>query len=178
MKIKELLEVDIKLVKAYQLPNGELYATKDLAVQAFVSSKSPCGLWIPVIAIAIFFFAMITLPLWVRQETTMYDMTTIPEFNDAEIAFGPKDGSRAYMTREELGDWYGFPNNPYTNAVNKLFFQGGKLEDHGLRFKDGIDQTKAMRAIRAWMVSWAPKHEIKVGTIAYALSHWCEEIKK
>lgn len=95
------------------------------------------------------------------------------EVSDPEVAFGWRG---PWLTREECGDFYGFGHDVYSKAVEGLFFSGGKLEDYGLKFKPEIDATKALRAIRAMLCSWEPKHEIKQGTVATALSQWCEEI--
>jgi hypothetical protein len=95
------------------------------------------------------------------------------EVSDAEVAFGWRG---KWLTREECGDFYGFGHDIYSEAVNSLFYKGGKLEDYGLKFKPEIDKEKAWRAIRAMLTSWEPKHEIKCGTVATALSQWCEVV--
>ena len=97
----------------------------------------------------------------------------IPEVTDAEEIFGYQG---KYLTREECGEFYGMGNDIYSKAVSGLFYEGGTIEDYGLKFKPEIDSKKAMRAIRALLTSWGPKHEIKCGTVATALSQWCEEV--
>jgi hypothetical protein len=96
----------------------------------------------------------------------------VPEFDDATVAFGAPRS--AYLTREQMGDDFYGDRNKFTSAAQSLFFKGGKLADHGLKFRAGIDRDKAVRAIRALLCSFDPKHEIKIGTVGYALSQWCE----
>lgn len=106
------------------------------------------------------------------------DMSTlpafpVPDFKDVDVAFGAREG--AYLTREELGDWYSMNlRTPYHEAVSGLFFKGGKLADYGLTIKKDLDAAKVMGAIRALLGSWAPKHEIKHCTVAVALANWCD----
>jgi hypothetical protein len=97
----------------------------------------------------------------------------VPDFDAATVAFGAS--RKDYLTLEQLGDWYDMNRaTPFHKAVSGLFARGGKLADYGLTFKPGIDQAKAMGAIRALLSSWDPKHEIKVGTVAVALANWCD----
>lgn len=100
----------------------------------------------------------------------------VPEFDDASCAFGASE--KDYLTREEMGDeFYRMSvRNNFTEAASSLFFTGGKLEDYGLKLKPEIDSIKAHRAIRALLCSFAPKHEIKIGTVGFALSKWCDPI--
>lgn len=100
----------------------------------------------------------------------------IPELNDAEVAFGRVEGV--------LPDWDDIPkefwkmHNPYCRVVSSLFFNGGSLQDFGLAFKPGVDERRAMRAIKACLGSWAPKHEHKEAGVAYLLSLWCDGTPK
>jgi hypothetical protein len=96
----------------------------------------------------------------------------VPEFNGLDVAFGAR-GDR-FLTKEQVGDHYGM-NTPMAKVASALFFRGGSLSEHGLRLKKGIDRGKAMAAIQAWLCSFDPKHEIKIGTVAYALDAWCEK---
>lgn len=99
----------------------------------------------------------------------------VPEFTEIDAAFGA--GRSSYLTREQMGDDFYSDRNRYTNAAQSLFFRGGRIADHGLRFKADIDAAKAMRALRALLCSFEPKHEIKIGTVGYALSQWCEDAR-
>jgi hypothetical protein len=88
----------------------------------------------------------------------------VPEFTDVDAAFGAKAG--AFFNRYDL------PNVPstYRNMASSLFFSGGKLP----QFIPGVDRAKAVKAIRAWLSSFAPAHESKEATVGYALWVWTE----
>lgn len=95
-----------------------------------------------------------------------------PVFDGVAAAFGAQ--GLDYPSRENIPAQFYNGNTPYNRAFSTLFFQGGSLDQFGLSFKAGIDHTQAMTAIRALMCSWAPKHEIKEATVAWALSEWCD----
>lgn len=86
----------------------------------------------------------------------------IPEFSDPEMAFGAE--LDRYFNRRDLPD---VPRQ-FKDMANSLFFSGGKLPD----LAPQVDRTKAMRAVRAWLSSWAPAHESKEATVGYALWLW------
>lgn len=89
----------------------------------------------------------------------------VPEFDDASVAFGAD--LDAYFDRNNLPE---IPQK-YEDMVNSLFFDGGKIE--GLSSE--VDKDKAYRAVRAWLCSFAPAHEAKVATVAYALWLWSDD---
>lgn len=62
----------------------------------------------------------------------------------------------------------------FDDIVSSIFFCGGTLSEHGLKFKPGVHRGRAQAAIRAWLASFDPKHEHKTATVAWALSEWCE----
>lgn len=96
----------------------------------------------------------------------------VPEFSDVQIAFGAGHG--AYLTREQMGeDFYG-DRNDFTRHAQSLFFTGGSILPAGRRWKADVDRVKASRAIKALLCSFDPKHEIKIGTVGFALSEWTE----
>lgn len=86
----------------------------------------------------------------------------IPNFSDADMAFGAD--AKAYFNRRSL------PKVPYEleRLVNALFFNGGSLPE----MAPEVDRQAAMRAVRAWLTSFAPAHEAKIATVAYALWVW------
>lgn len=96
----------------------------------------------------------------------------VPDFDDLTVALGAPH--RAYLTAEQMGRDHYSGRHPMNKVASSLFFNGGSLAGHGLCFKPGIDRTKAMRAIKALLCSFEPPHEIKEGTVGYALSQWCE----
>ena len=98
----------------------------------------------------------------------------IPEFSDAEVAFPTRTCLPPYDDLPEDFVYERGAARPFTSAVDRLFFDGGKLADHGLTFKPGVDAAKAMRALRVCLGSWEPKHEHKVAGTAYLLSQWCD----
>ena len=104
-----------------------------------------------------------------KDETTMptpekngLTFWPIPEFSDPECAFGA-DVSR-FFKRYELPD---VPRE-FERKAGDLFFGGGKVET----FAPQVDAAKANRALRAWLSSWAPAHEAKETTVAYAIWLW------
>jgi hypothetical protein len=52
--------------------------------------------------------------------------------------------------------------------VSRLFFEGGELP----KFDPRVDVAKAARAARALLSSFAPAHEQKEATVAYAFWVW------
>lgn len=98
-------------------------------------------------------------------------MLAIPEMTGAGAAFGDiKD----MPERKKLPDAFrdGWHHNPFCKIASKLFYEGGTLEGHDLTPKAGVDQKKAQRVLAAWLGSFAPKHEHKIGAVGYALSEW------
>ena len=88
----------------------------------------------------------------------------IPEFDKPAQAFGAEESQYFHRCR--------IPAVPkkYEDMVNALFFKGGTLPE----VQPSIDKVKAAAATRAWLVSFSPAHEAKVGTVAYAFWVWCE----
>lgn len=97
----------------------------------------------------------------------------VPDFDQPTVVFGAPRS--AYLTEEQMGREFYAMRGRHCDVASALFFGGGKLADHGLRFRPGIDRVKAFNAIRAMLASFEPKHEIKIGTVGYALSQWCED---
>jgi hypothetical protein len=96
----------------------------------------------------------------------------VPDFDDMTAVFGAP--ASAYLSREQLGDDFYGDRNEFTKHASSVFFQGGRYLPEGRRWRVGIDQTKAKRAISALLRSFEPKHEIKIGTVGFALSQWTE----
>lgn len=103
----------------------------------------------------------------------MSDTIDIPEVTDAEIAF-PCQYQRLLPKWEDLTDEEKHLRGPFCEALSKLFFSGGKLADHGITPKPGVELTKVMRYVRATLGDWGPKHEHKIGGIAHMLAKWCD----
>lgn len=96
----------------------------------------------------------------------------VPEFTDVQIAFGASGSD--YLTREQMGDDFYADRNEFTRHAQSLFFNGGSLLPSGRRWRADIDRAKASRAIRAWLISFDPKHEVKIGTVGFAMAQWTE----
>jgi hypothetical protein len=97
----------------------------------------------------------------------------VPDFDDVTVAFGAP--GHAYLTRDQMGDDFYGDRNEFTNHASSLFFSGGSILPAGRIWKPEIDRTKAARAIKAMLCSFEPKHEIKIGTVGFALRDWtCE----
>lgn len=88
----------------------------------------------------------------------------IPDVNDSNTAFGL--GKDKYFDRRKRP----YVPKKYENMIHDLFFSGGTLPV----FKSGVDRTQAARYLNAMLRSWAPAHESKVATAAYALWVWAE----
>lgn len=93
-------------------------------------------------------------------------------FTGLDAAFGAD--IRDYPPMASIPVEFQRHSGKYQDVVSALFFRGGSLADHGLKLKDSIDKRSAMAAIRAYMCSFAPQHEHKTATVAWALSEWTE----
>ena len=103
----------------------------------------------------------------------MSEQTDIPEVEDIDMVFQTK--ALALLPKwDDLTDDEKRMRGPFCDAVSKIFFSGGRLEDHGLKIKPGIDREKVYRFVRATLGDWSPKHEHKIGGIGHMLSKWCE----
>lgn len=89
----------------------------------------------------------------------------IPEVSGVEAAFGATE--KSYFDRHNL------PEVPekYENMAHKLFYSGGNLPDG---VQSDVDRNKAIDFLTSRLVSFAPAHESKMATVAYALWVWCE----
>ncbi len=78
-------------------------------------------------------------------------------------SFAPES---AYFPRRKLPD---VPRE-FEDMVQNLFFNGGALPE----MSPLVDRVKATAAVREWLRSWSPAHEVKTTTVAYALWVWCD----
>lgn len=99
------------------------------------------------------------IPTATRDGLTFFP---IPEFDGPSVAFGAD--LKHYFNRREL------PKVPreYSEYVSNLFFNGGELPD----FDPRVDRKKARYAVNALLRSFAPAHEQKEATVAYAFWVW------
>lgn len=100
------------------------------------------------------------------------EMPPVPEVSDLDCAFQGRWRellpSWDDMTKEERS-----MRGPFCEALSSLFFRGGKLADHGITAKPGVDMAKVVRYIRATLGDFGPSHEHKIGGIAHMLAKWC-----
>lgn len=102
-------------------------------------------------------------------------MRPIPEMNRADMAFG----CLAHLPPiDEIPDEFKNMNNEtkWNKIVSRWFF-AGLPPDTEVFPKDGVDPSKALRAVGAILRSFAPKHEHKEAGCAFLLSEWFEDIK-
>ena len=104
-------------------------------------------------------------------------MKPVPEVTDLDCAF-PTRYRELLPKWEDLTPDEKHMRGPFCDAVSSLFYSGGKLEDQGIRIKDGIDAKKVYRYLRATMGDFGPSHEHKIGGIGHMLSQWCQVTKK
>ena len=94
-----------------------------------------------------------------------------PVLTDAQVAFSTLDTDPKLL--EEAQRWgFNKSSNPYNDLASNLFFKGGKLN-----FKEGLDpvfKERATRYLRAYMGSFAPRHEHKEAVCALILSELVE----
>lgn len=102
-----------------------------------------------------------------KPEKTQKGLTffPVPEFTDADIAFGADETQ--YFNRRDMPD---VPRK-FKDMAMDLFYKRGELPD----MSPEVDKHKAMRAVRAWLTSWNPSHESKMGTVGYALWLWSDD---
>jgi len=104
-------------------------------------------------------------------------MFPIAEIDDATLAF---DASVRHLMppQSDIPDEFRFSipaKNKWNRLFNDWFFLG--LTSLELTPKEGVDQDKALRHIRAVMGSYEPKHEHKEAAVAYLFSEWFEDEK-
>lgn len=99
-------------------------------------------------------------------------MKPIPEVTDLDCAFGA--AMRILPPYKELPDEFRSMRGKFCDAVSQLFYKGGTLSDLGLRPKEGVDESKVYRVLKACLGDFAPSHEHKIGGTGYLLSQWYE----
>jgi len=102
-------------------------------------------------------------------------MPELPEFplfdvSDADVAFGCR--GNVYPIKREDSHAIARELHRERDVFSALFFNGGSMRQHGLRPRDGVDEQKAHRALRALMCSFDPPHEVKEATCALAIHRW------
>lgn len=103
----------------------------------------------------------------VTPQTTIQGLTffPVPDFDGPTAAFGAP--ASAFFDRRNLPD---VPMK-FEDMAQGLFSSGGKVPE----FSPKVDRKKAFAALSAWLRSFAPAHESKIATVAYALWLWTDE---
>jgi hypothetical protein len=103
----------------------------------------------------------------VKPQTKIKGLTffPVPEFNAPTVVFGADE--RAFFKRHDLPD---VPAK-FEDIAQNLFFSGGKVPELHPR----VNRQKAFAALSAWLKSFAPAHEAKIATAAYALWLWTDD---
>jgi hypothetical protein len=96
------------------------------------------------------------------------------ELSDLDIAF-PAKVSHLMPKREDIPADFRFMNsrNKWNQLVSDWFFVG--VKDLELKPKEGIDETRAMRHIKAVIGSFEPSHEHKEEACAFLMSQWFDD---
>ena len=98
-------------------------------------------------------------------------MHPLPDLTGPDVAFGcisfaPK--------MADLPEDFQRERHPHCDVAQTLFFEGGKLADHGLTPREGVDMGKAMNALGALLRSFEPKHEHKIAAAGFLIDQWFE----
>lgn len=108
-------------------------------------------------------------------------MMEVPAMNDIDVVFGNIKHLPPY---DSIPDRFKRYNDPYVMAVSSWFFCGAKVTDGVLTIDDvkfiqkpGVDMRGALKAIKAVLSSFEPKHEHKEAGCAYMLSEWFEPVE-
>ena len=96
-------------------------------------------------------------------------MLAIPEISDVEVAF---PAHPPLPEQEDIPERFWSWPDEWVKKAEQFFFKGGRVT-----WKDGIDEEKAMRVVRACLGSCAPTHEHKIAGVAYMLSEWAEDVQ-
>lgn len=98
------------------------------------------------------------------------------DIDPISVAFSTLEGPKYYLSYYE-GQCF-LVDRRWTDIASSLFFRGGKVEDFGLKLRDGLDKRKVMMCLRALLGSFGPKHEEKEATVGFAISKWFEDAPK
>ena len=84
---------------------------------------------------------------------------------------------RAFSTMALLPPWDEIPeefkrDNPYSDVAERVFY-GMPLPGLRIEMKPGFQAPSMVRAVRAHLASWGPKHEHKIAGVGYMLSLMC-----
>lgn len=96
-------------------------------------------------------------------------MFPIQEVTDLELALGARNVSTMMPPMTEVPKEYP-DKRKWVQFVSQVFFEG--LRGAQVLPREGVDKEKALRHLRAILVSLDPPHEHKEAACAYLLSQW------
>lgn len=100
----------------------------------------------------------------------------VPEINDVELAF-PANALEWMPKWEDIPEEFRHGYSEW-NEIASAWFGAGLPADVEFYPREGVDPAKAVRACKATLGSYAPKHEHKEAAVAFMLSCWFKRVKK
>lgn len=101
-------------------------------------------------------------------------MHPIPEVTDVDIAF-PTIALDILPKYQDIPKEFAYNSqNKWVGVVNDWFFRG--LKNSKWTPKKGVDQQKALRAIKVCLGDFSPSHEHKTSGVAWLLSQWFDDV--
>lgn len=98
------------------------------------------------------------------------------QFTGPDAVFGADH--RDYPAYKDIPDEFIRMRGQFHDAASGLFYKGGKLDDFGLELKPDTDRAAFFTTLRALLSSWAPSHEVKMGTVSWLLSEYTRPLSK
>lgn len=98
-------------------------------------------------------------------------MIPVPPISGLDLAFGNINHLPKF---DDLPEEFQRERSPFCKIAQTLFFKGGRLSDHGMRPKEGVNAGDATAAISAILVSFKPNHEHKIAGTGFLISEWFE----
>lgn len=100
----------------------------------------------------------------------------VPDLTDADLVF-PARALSWMPTMEQIPKEFRDGDTEW-NQIASQWFYAGISDDAEFVPREGIDPVKAVRALKATLGSYAPKHEHKEAAVAYMMSCWFTKVEK
>jgi len=98
------------------------------------------------------------------------------DVTDLDLVFGARVVDALMPSMDEIPDAFRCgAETKWNRLFSDWFFKG--IVNLRLTAKDGVDKEKALRHIKAIMVSFEPAHEHKEAACAYLFSLWFKDAK-
>lgn len=97
-------------------------------------------------------------------------MIEVPELKDSDVVFG---NIKHLPKWEEIPKEFKDGHTTWNALFNTWFYNG--LKKSQITVKTGVDKNNALRALKAIIGSFEPKHEHKEAGAAYLMSQWFEK---